>query len=478
MNGMASKTPGLVVRAHTHDDVLHAMDFARSNNVHFALRNTGHGYNGQSSTQGGLLLDVSGLATITVDAQAGLLTCGGGATWGPVYEAANRAGFIVVGGHDPTVGVVGCTLGGCHGEFSRQYGLSADNVVEMQVALFEDEARVVTVNNETNRELFWAMLGGGPGFGVVLTMTMRMHAAPPAIHAFSAVLEWPPTHFHPLCPGLDTAKNKSQWWSENGTSVLKKVIFNASWWASLPEGWSAYGTQCSMTFHYTGSNLEEDLKAPAILALKELMGLGSSFQKLLTLPNQSMVHMVEADAVNYEYQYAFTSFVPADAELGDVADVLVKAFTDGEISDVAFNYVLGGKIRDLDGNAIGDVVREAAGFEMTVDGCQMEACQTRRAALLEIGEMDEVDLISFETLQATADKLGAVARGKYINEWNSKAGYVFPSPSNFWDSQTYTKLLGIKQAVDPCNVMTVEAGVAWDLPHCKQAQYRHRHVLV
>merc|ERR1712070_1224347 len=143
----------------------------------------------------------------------------------------------------------------------------------------------------------------------------------------------------------------------------------------------------------------------------------------------------------------------------------------GEITDVGLNAVLGGKARDLDGNAIGDVLRNTQ-FEMTIQGCQTEACQTGAAALRETLEMGEADLLDFETLQPLSDRLGAIVRGRYINEWTSKAGYALPSPSNFWDSMMYSQLLGIKQVVDPCNVMTVEAGVAWDLPHCKQDQHR------
>merc|ERR1719353_2859145 len=185
MNVVRYKAPGLIVRAKTLQDVLHTVDFARNRNVRLAVRNTGHAYNGQSSAEGGVVLDISNFANISVDVDAGTLTCGGGSTWGPVYEAANEQGFTVVGGHDPTVGVVGCMLGACHGEFTRQHGYAADNVVEMQVVLpGKDSASAVTVNAESNPELFWAMRGGGPGFGIVISVTLRMHKAPPALYVY------------------------------------------------------------------------------------------------------------------------------------------------------------------------------------------------------------------------------------------------------------------------------------------------------
>merc|ERR1712137_456350 len=227
-----------------------------------------------------------------------------------------------------------------------------------------------------------------------------------------------------------------------------------------------------MGFIYTGNNLEEDLHVPAILALTEATGPGSFLQLTGNFTNFYDFHMYTADTVNFEYQDSFTSFVPAESELGDVADVLAKMMADGEIDHVSFNAVLGGKAMDPHHNAVGDVLRKATGFEMTVNGCQTEACQASRAELLEVFELAEADLLEFETLQASVDKLDPVVRGRYVNEWISKAGYAFPSPNNFWDPQTYSQLLEIKQSVDPCNVMTVEAGVAWDLPHCKQAQRR------
>lgn len=468
LSGLSYKSPGFIVIAHSSNDVLNTVDFARSNNVKLAVRNTGHAYNGQSSAEGGVVLDISNLADVTVDEKVGTLTCGGGATWGPVYKAANDVGFVVVGGHDPTVGVVGCMLGACHGEFSRMYGYSADNIVEMQVVILEQEARVVTVSSSSNPELFYAMRGGGPGFGVVLSVTMNMHAAPPAQHVFYTQTD--PNDPAPLCPGLAAAKNASLWWLQNGASTLKKVVFNASWWDALPRSWSGYGSECSISLIYSGLNLEEDLKVPAIQALEALMG--SAMWEGETYSTQSDMHIAQADTINYLFQPGFTSFVPAADEISNVADVLANMHADGEITGVFYNGVLGGRASQHVDNAVGAVLRQAVGLEITLNGCQSDACKEKMYALGS-SDLDGVALLFGETLQAAVDKLEPVVWGKYVNEFTSKAGYALPQTSQFWDPVTYENLLNIKNSVDPCNVLNVEVGVGWDLPHCKAVKRDH-----
>merc|ERR1712137_645106 len=174
----------------------------------------------------------------------------------------------------------------------------------------------------SNPMLFWALRGGGPGFGIVISVTMQMHRAPAAIHYYAPTVDWPPTITTPLCPGLASAENKSQWWSEQGDSVLKKVVFNASWWTSLPAGWTSYGTLCGMALLYSGHDLANDLQAPAISTLKALVGLTSLLQEVAAYKTQFEMHMASADVVNYMYASPFSSFLPAASEMGDMADAI------------------------------------------------------------------------------------------------------------------------------------------------------------
>ncbi|CAG8760219.1 9747_t:CDS:2, partial [Acaulospora colombiana] len=93
-----------------------------------------------------------------------------------VYKAADEHSVVVVGGGSYSVGAAGgWILGGGHSSLSPQYGLGVDNVVQFEVVTPDGELR--TVNAYKNKDLFWALRGGGPGFGVVTKVTYRTHPA-------------------------------------------------------------------------------------------------------------------------------------------------------------------------------------------------------------------------------------------------------------------------------------------------------------
>ncbi|KAG8817171.1 hypothetical protein FRC19_011520 [Serendipita sp. 401] len=99
-------------------------------------------------------------------------------------RAANAHGVVVVGGASYSVGVAGgWVLGGGHSPISTQYGLGVDNVVQFEIVTPDGKLRIA--NQYENKDLFWALRGGGPGFGVVTKVTYRTH---PPITATSALI--------------------------------------------------------------------------------------------------------------------------------------------------------------------------------------------------------------------------------------------------------------------------------------------------
>ena len=100
-----------------------------------------------------------------------------GAIWGHVYnEVTTRGGRYVQGGGCLTVGVVGLVLGGGFGSFSKAHGTAGANLIEAEVVTADGEVRIA--NACTNPDLFWALKGGGGGFGIVTRVTLRTHALP------------------------------------------------------------------------------------------------------------------------------------------------------------------------------------------------------------------------------------------------------------------------------------------------------------
>ncbi|KAF3924998.1 hypothetical protein AA313_de0202396 [Arthrobotrys entomopaga] len=104
-------------------------------------------------------------------------TVGAGLQDFEAYALSNSSGAVVVGGSNPTVGLLGWMLGGGHGPLSSSYGMGADNLLEARVVLASGQ--VVTANEYTNPDLYWALRGGGGGtFGIVTQAIIRAFPTP------------------------------------------------------------------------------------------------------------------------------------------------------------------------------------------------------------------------------------------------------------------------------------------------------------
>ncbi len=102
-----------------------------------------------------------------------------GANMGNVYRTLWEHGVTIPAGTESSVGVVGLTLGGGIGMLSRPFGLTCDNLIEIEtvVASEHEGAQVIRANKQQHHDLFWASRGGGGGnFGIVTSLTFKLHA--------------------------------------------------------------------------------------------------------------------------------------------------------------------------------------------------------------------------------------------------------------------------------------------------------------
>lgn len=152
------------------------MRAARDHGVPVSVRGGGHDFWGRALRDGGLVLDLSGMRTVDVDAHRGVATIGGGALSADVVGAAERVGLTAVTGTAGLVGLVGITLGGGYGPLTGQFGLAADNLVGAEVVLADGSCVHTDADHEP--DLFWALRGGGGNFGVVTTAHIRVHPVP------------------------------------------------------------------------------------------------------------------------------------------------------------------------------------------------------------------------------------------------------------------------------------------------------------
>ncbi len=172
-NGMIDRRPGLIARCVEASDVVKAISFARANGLLVALKGGGHSFPGHSVCDGGLMIDMSMMKGITVDPKARTATADPGLTWEEFDWATNAHGLGTTGGLISHTGIAGLTLGGGIGWLGRNFGLTCDNVLSIDVVTADGQS--ITASATENEELFWGLRGGGGNFGVATSFTYRLH---------------------------------------------------------------------------------------------------------------------------------------------------------------------------------------------------------------------------------------------------------------------------------------------------------------
>jgi FAD/FMN-containing dehydrogenase len=172
-NSAVERRPALIVRCETPADVQVAIGVARSHQLGLSVRGAGHDWAGRALRHGGLVIDLSLMRQVAVDARERIATAQGGATAGDIVTAAATTELAAVTGTVSGVGMAGLTLGGGYGPLMGRFGIALDNLLGAEVVLAD--GRLVTANATQEPELYWALRGGGGNFGVVTSMRIRLH---------------------------------------------------------------------------------------------------------------------------------------------------------------------------------------------------------------------------------------------------------------------------------------------------------------
>jgi FAD/FMN-containing dehydrogenase len=172
-NGMIDKRPLLIARCADVADVMAAVEFGRENGLLTAIRGGGHNGGGLGVCDNGLVIDLSRMKGVRVDPEKRTVRVEGGCTGGDVDHATHAFGLATPTGTVASTGVAGLTLGGGIGHLTRTYGLTIDNLLEVDVVLADGQ--FVTANENQNADLYWAVRGGGGNFGVVTSFLFRLH---------------------------------------------------------------------------------------------------------------------------------------------------------------------------------------------------------------------------------------------------------------------------------------------------------------
>jgi len=163
-NAYVDRCPALIAKARDAADVGAAVRWARDSGVHLSVAAGRHGFSGDAVNDGGLVLDLSLLQGIAIDAEARTVRAGAGLKAGDLTAAVYESGFAIPFGDTGSVGIAGITLGGGIGWLVRRYGATVDQLRSVEVVTAEGMIR--TVSPRVEPDLFWAMAGGAGNFGV------------------------------------------------------------------------------------------------------------------------------------------------------------------------------------------------------------------------------------------------------------------------------------------------------------------------
>jgi FAD/FMN-containing dehydrogenase len=198
-NAMIDRHPALVARCACADDIIACVNFARRNDLLVSVRGGGHNAGGLGVCDGGLVIDLSALRGVQVDAANRTVRVEGGCLWSDVDRATHAYGLAVPSGVIASTGVGGLTLGGGIGHLTRKCGLTIDNLLAADIVLANGS--LVTASATENADLFWGVRGGGGNFGVVSSFLFRAH---PVSTVMAGPTLWP----------LAQARDVMRWYRE------------------------------------------------------------------------------------------------------------------------------------------------------------------------------------------------------------------------------------------------------------------------
>jgi len=171
--GGFDKHPAVIIRVEDANEVARVIELARESGLELAVRSGGHSNAGHSTTEGGILLDLSPMKAIEIDDTARTAWAQSGLTALELSQAADEHGLAIGFGDTGSVGIGGITTGGGVGYLVRRDGLTIDNLLAAEIVTADGE--LLLVDEDSHPDLFWAIRGGGGNFGIVTNFKYQLH---------------------------------------------------------------------------------------------------------------------------------------------------------------------------------------------------------------------------------------------------------------------------------------------------------------
>src|SRR5262249_35395574 len=172
-NGNIDRRPALIARCAGVADVQRMVDFARTHALRLSVRGGGHSAPGYGTNDGGLVIDLSPMKGIRVNPVSRTVQAQGGVLWRDLDHETQAFGLATTGGTVSNTGIAGLTLGGGLGWLMGKHGLTVDNLITADGVTADGQFRPAGLTED--KDLFWALRGGGGNFGVVTSLEYRLH---------------------------------------------------------------------------------------------------------------------------------------------------------------------------------------------------------------------------------------------------------------------------------------------------------------
>lgn len=418
-NRRIDKFPRAIVYCENRDDVSRCIRWARERGAPIRIRGGGHHYEGYSTGNGALLIDLSHMNAVTVEDN--LIHVEGGANNAAIYRALEPLGYVFPGGTCPTVGISGFTEGGGWGLSCRLLGLGCDSLESAE--LIDACGRALTANSHCNQELFWALRGGGGGnFGVVTRLTFRLPPLRPETVTLISL------HY----PDTDAQAQAAFWetWQRWLPDADERVTLQASIYHSADEGFAVY----SRGLFY--GEPEEAQAAVAMLA--ELPGCQPEFSPMTFF---EATQVIGDGYPPYEKFKSTGRFVMRPFTVEQIARTVdtLRTFPEGSAFTAYSLYALGG----------------AASRRRPSDTAFFYRNAQYIAGIQSVWTQNEYEEGNIDWVQRNFPYLANLTAGSFIN---------FPYSSLKDYMQAYyggnaARLRRVKRLYDPCNVFSFQQSI-------------------
>lgn len=417
LNPSFDKHPALIAQPTDAADVEAAVSFARAYSLLVAVKCGGHSASGQSTCDRGLQIDLSSLRGVRIDPQAKRVWVAGGTLLGQVDHEAMAHGLVTPLGTVSHTGVGGLTLGGGFGRLARRFGLAIDNLVSVDIVTADGKLR--HASDKENKDLFWAVRGGGGNFGVVTNFEFQLH--PMQREVVAGEITFP----------MDRARDVLGMWADYAAKAPDELYMDPALF--LPPG-GAPGL-VSLEICYSGP--KQDLER----ALAPIRKLGKPDSDSIKPQDYVAVQRAndgsESRVIASYLKGGFVSSVP---------DKLVSAIVDGIQGDPDRTTVL---FFQHGGGAAGRKPENATAFAQRDSIANMMAVAAWRQGTVDAAPHIQAARKYWATLEP-------FTRGFYVNDL---AREVTTKDINANYRGNYPRLVAVKKAYDPTNLFRLNANV-------------------